>query len=265
MRPPLLIAAFVVVLCLCNLARAAGDGAGDVLQVETRPGVRVQLFTAWRPDAVATVVLYSGGRGGYGSLGEDGWPTGRNFLIRTGRMWAAHPFNVVMVGRPSDGIDLADGAVRIGDEHAGDNVAIFRAIKLRSPLPVWAVGTSMGTISAAAAAIRDREGLLAGIVLTSSVTGYRVQGAVPRQKLPAIRVPTLVVHHARDACKLCAPHEAKNIAEELTGAPVSKTVLVTAGSGESGDPCEPMHFHGYIGAEREVVDMIAAWIVQPTR
>ncbi len=106
---------------------------------------------------------------------------------------------------------------------------------------------------------------LAGVVLTSSVTGYRVQGAVPRQKLAEIRVPTLVVHHARDACKLCAPHEAKNIAEELTGAPVSKTVLVTAGSGESGDPCEPMHFHGYIGAEQDVVDMIAAWIARPAR
>jgi len=262
---PFLFPAFVFAVCLCHAAYAADRVPAGVLQVETRPGVRVPVFAAWRPDAVATVVLYSGGRGGYGSLGEDGWPAGKNFLIRTGKMWAAHPFNVVMVGRPSDGIDLADGAVRIGDEHAGDNVAIFKAIKLRSPLPIWAIGTSMGTISAAAAAIRDREGLLAGVVLTSSVTGYRVQGAVPRQKLAEIRVPTLVVHHARDACKLCAPHEAKNIAEELTGAPVSKTVLVTAGSGESGDPCEPMHFHGYIGAEQDVVDMIAAWIARPAR
>lgn len=86
MRPvtrPFLFPAFVFAVCLCHAAYAADRVPAGVLQVETRPGVRVPVFAAWRPDAVATVVLYSGGRGGYGSLGEDGWPAGKNFLIRT--------------------------------------------------------------------------------------------------------------------------------------------------------------------------------------
>lgn len=113
-------------------------------------------------------------------IAEDGWPNGGNFLIRT-KHWASHPFNVVMVGRPSDGIDLALGGVRTDDKHAADNVATFKAIKLKSPAPIWVVGTSMGTISAAAAAIRDQENLIAGVVLTSSIVAYRVSGSERRR------------------------------------------------------------------------------------
>jgi len=157
--------------------------AGQAEQIATREGVRVPIYTYWHAAAVATVVLFSGGAGGYGQIGADGWPTGGNFLIRTGRHWASYPFNIVMVGRPSDGIDLSLGAVRIGKLHAADNTAIFKAIKRKSPLPIWVVGTSMGTISAAAAAIADSESLIAGLVLTSSITAYKVPGAIPRQEL----------------------------------------------------------------------------------
>jgi pimeloyl-ACP methyl ester carboxylesterase len=237
---------------------------GEVQWVDTRPQVRVPLFTVWNPRAKATVVLFSGGAGGYGKLNPDGWPGGQNFLIRTGKQWASYPFNVVMVGRPSDGIDLQDGTVRTGELHAADNVAIFSAVKAKSPLPLWLVGTSLGTISATAAAVHDSLGQIAGMVLTSSVTGYKKPGAVPRQDLSKIRVPTLVVHHARDGCRLCAPHEAKTIPAALTNAPVKAFLLVTEGTGESGDPCDALHFHGYIGAEAWVVDQIARWIQNPT-
>jgi hypothetical protein len=247
-----------------ELAELADIGVGEVLKVDTREGVSVPLYAYWRPDAVATVLLYSGGGGGYGQIGSDGWPSSGNFLIRSGRHWATHPFNLVMVGRPSDGIDLALGGIRTGEKHAADNLAIFKAIKGRSPLPLWLVGTSMGTISVAAAAIRDNERLLAGIVLTSSITGYRIDGAVPKQDLEKIRVPTLIFHHEQDACRFCQAYEAKNIADQLTHAPRRKTLLVRGGGEPSGDPCQAFHHHGYIGMENEAVDLIAAWIRQPT-
>jgi pimeloyl-ACP methyl ester carboxylesterase len=256
------------VLLLCSfigLLHAGESKAIGVVQVETRANVRVPLFEVWNPGAVATLVLFSGGGGGYGKIGDDGWPASRNFLIRTGKYWAAHPFNIVMVGRPSDGIDLQNGAMRIGEEHAADNVAIFKAVKSKSALPIWLVGTSMGTISAAAAAIGDTDRLVAGVVLTSSVTGYRIRGAVPGQDLAKIRVPVLVVHHARDACKVCTPYEARNIVDALSNAPVKEMVLVEAGSGATGDACEALHYHGYIGAEKEVVDLIANWIEKTNR
>jgi pimeloyl-ACP methyl ester carboxylesterase len=242
-------------------APAADEATGTVVQVETR-GVTVPVFTVWKKDAAATVVLYSGGAGGYGRIGDDGWPASRNFLIRSAKLFADHPFNLVLVGRATD-VAALDGDTRIGDRHDQDNRAIFRLIKTRSAAPLWLVGTSMGTISATAAAIRDEGATIAGIVLTSSVTAYRVRGAVPTQDLARIRVPVLVMHHARDACRSCTPWEAKNIHDGLKNAPVRKFLLVEGGEGATGDPCEALHYHGYIGMERQAVDLIAQWILRP--
>jgi pimeloyl-ACP methyl ester carboxylesterase len=254
----------VFLICALGLAQAQPGRALGVEQIETRPGVHVPVFEVWQPGAVATLVLFSGGGGGYGRIGPGGWPESKNFLIRTGPLWAAQPFNLVMVGRPSDGLVLQDGAVRIGDAHAADNLAILQAIRRKSDRPIWLVGTSMGTISAAAAAIRDTEQRVAGVVLTSSVTAYRRAGAVPKQDLSRIRVPVLVLHHARDACAICVPAEASYILKGLENAPAKELVLFEGGGGESGDPCEPLHFHGFIHAEKEVVDLIAAWIQKHT-
>ena len=256
---PLLIA---LLLSTCPQAEEARIGA--VQRVATREDVSVPIYTYWQGDALATVVLFSGGAGGYGPIGEDGWPAGGNFLIRTGKHWATYPFNLVMVGRPTDGIDLSSGDVRIGEKHAADNLAIFKFIKQRSPLPIWVVGTSMGTISAAAAAIGDGEKLVSGLVLTSAIVAYKIPGAVPRQNLEKIRIPTLILHHELDDCWACRPHEARNLASALKNAPIKKAIFVNAGSGAIGNPCEPMHHHGFVGMQNEAVDLIAKWIIQPT-
>ena len=175
------VACLVIVLgglayCVSLFAQEAAPTvvAGQVEQVATREGVSVPIYTYWHAAAVATVVLFSGGAGGYGQIGADGWPTSGNFLIRTGKHWASYPFNIVMVGRPSDGIDLSLGAVRIGKLHAADNTAIFKAIKGKSPAPIWVVGTSMGTISAAAATIACPCGERAssGPARSSQLSGY---------------------------------------------------------------------------------------------
>ncbi len=244
-------------------AHASDSPAGNVVRIETRTGVTVPLYTVWRSDALATIILFSGGAGGYGPIGADGWPGSGNFLIRTGKLWAAHPFNIVMVGRPSDDIDLSDGRVRTGISHGLDNIAIIKAVKLNSAAPIWLIGTSMGTISAAAAAIADQQALVAGLVLSSSITAYKIRGAVPTQDLAGIRVPTLVVYHEHDACWACRPWEAKNIASALKNAPIKKTLMISAGTGASGDNCGAFHYHGYIGVEADVVNQIAAWIRQP--
>ena len=253
----------VVLLACYGFACGQEVGVGTSERIATRASVSVPIYAYWRRDAVATVVLYSGGAGGYGPIGADGWPAGGNFLIRTGKHWATYPFNIVMVGRPSDDIDLSLGNVRTGDRHGADNVAIFRAIKAKNAAPIWVVGTSMGTISAAAAAIRDEDRLLSGLILTSSIVAYKVEGAVPKQDLEKVRVPTLVFHHADDACWACRASEARKIESELINAPIRKTIIVSGGEGASGNPCEPGHHHGYFGMQEEAVDLIAAWIRKP--
>ncbi|CAN7677762.1 alpha/beta hydrolase [Pseudoduganella sp. LjRoot289] len=249
--------------CLAWAGGARAEvAAGGVMRVDTR-GVSVPLYAAWREDAVATVVLYSGGNGGYGQVGADGWPGSQNFLVRAARLFAAQPFNVVLVGLAPDLREL-DGRARLGDSHAQDNQAIFKAIKAKSAAPLWLVGTSMGTISVAAAAIRDgAAGDVAGIVLTSTVTAYKREGAVPTQDIGKIKVPVLVVHHQQDACGICRPWEAKTLASRLGGAPVTKTMLVDGGSEPGGDVCGALHYHGFIGMEQQAVDLIANWIRHP--
>lgn len=76
-------------------------------------------------------------------------------------------------------------------------------------------------------------------------------------------MPTLVVHHAHDACWACPPADAKRLADALRNAPIKKIMLLDGGAGASGDPCEPLHHHGYVGMQQEVVDVIAAWIIKP--
>jgi hypothetical protein len=246
-----------------SISMAAEIHQGNVVKVETRDVV-LPIYTIWKENAVATLVLYSGGGGGYGKIGDDGWPSSANFLIRSAKLFAAHPFNIVLVGRATD-VPTLDGATRVGENHDLDNQAIFRAIKLQSNAPIWLVGTSMGTISVTAAAIHDGGRNIAGIVLTSSVTAYRIKGAVPTQELSKIAIPVLVIHHEQDACKVCTPNEAKNIAEGLSHSPIKKTVLINGGTDPTGNPCEAMHYHGYIGIEKELVDLIATWVMRPSK
>jgi pimeloyl-ACP methyl ester carboxylesterase len=257
--------ALLIVIAACSfhtVSDADEIALGHTAQVESR-GVSVPIFEVWKDNAVATLVLYSGGAGGYGKIGADGWPGSRNFLIRSAKLFAAHPFNVILVGRAPD-VPTLDGLTRIGDDHDLDNQAIFRSIKARSSAPMWLVGTSMGTISVTAAAIRDAGSSIAGIVLSSSVTAYRVTGAVTTQDLAKINIPALVLHHENDACKVCPPEGAKSIFGSLKNSPIKRLVFVSGGEGASGDPCEALHHHGYIGIEKEVVDVIAAWVTHPS-
>lgn len=254
--------AFLLTFGVMPLSKADEAPTGRLERIETR-GAVLPIYEVWNKNAVATVVLYSGSGGGFGKLGTDGWPGSPNFLIRSAKLFAAHPLNVVLVGRATDVSNL-DGPTRIGDDHDLDNQAIFRAIKVKSSAPMWLVGTSMGTISVTAAATRDSGSNIAGIVLTSSVTGTRVKGAVLTQDLTKIKVPVLVLHHELDACRICTPEAAKKIAGELTNSPIKKTLLVTGGEGASGDPCEALHYHGFIGMEKEAVDLIANWVMHPS-
>jgi hypothetical protein len=107
-------------------------------------------------------------------------------------------------------------------------------IKRTSQRLIWVVGTSMGTISAAAAAIHDSENFVSGVVLTSSIVAYKFPGAVPKQNLDKVRMPTLVLHHEDDACWACRPYEIKAICIlrwESSQSPVLEFVLFCAKRG----------------------------------
>jgi len=173
----------------------------------------------------------------------------------------AQGYNVAIFGKPSDTPDLGYQE-RISDAHMTDIRAVLRAVKQKSTLPVWLVGTSRGTVSATAAAIRLQSDI-AGLVLTSSIVAWDKPGAVPRQDLAAIHVPVLVLHHAKDQCRQTLPRDVGYILKGLTAAPMKKQWMVEGGADPTGDACEAFHWHGFIGMEAEAVRLITGWMDQP--
>jgi len=240
-----------------------GSVPGKVIRVATaRTDVTLPVFWMAHEGATVTVMLMPGGGGGFGHY-SDGQLDSGNFLVRTRGYFYGQGFNVAVVGRASDQESLGY-AYRAGAEHVGDLKKVVEALKQLSPQPVWMIGTSRGTVSTTAAAIAFGNEQLAGIVLTSSVTNRKKQGAVPSQNLSAIRIPVLVMHHENDACPVCRPYEAKSIVSGLDNSPFKKLIMETGGGNPTGNPCAGQHFHGFIGMEKEAVEHIATWIKKPT-
>ena len=246
---------------ILSCASAAAAAADRLVFADTRPGIRVGYWLMERPGATATVMLLPGGEGGIGVVkGEP--PRSKNFLVRTRDMFADAGFNVAVVGKPSDQEDLTV-AFRASAEHVEDLRVIAERLRSQLGKPVWLVGTSRGTVSAAAAGAKLDPPAIAGLVLTSSVTYTRAGVATPNLPLMDVRVPVLVMHHKRDACRDCDPREAHFITDRLTGVPVKKLLLVDGGGDPSGPACEPMHYHGFIGMEAEAVKLIAEFVKSP--
>lgn len=234
---------------------------GTLFKVATRDGVTTTLFWDAAPNAKATVFLFPGGGGGFGKV-EDGKAMGNNFLVRSEPYFLANGFNVAIFGRPSDSEEL-DYPDRISDAHMTDVRKVLEFVKTKSDAPVWVVGTSRGTISATATAIKLQNSIV-GLVLTSSVVNYKKVGAIPKQDLAAINIPVLVLHHSKDECVLCRPYEVPAILRGLTNAPMKKEIMVDGGANPSGDVCAALHWHGFIGMEQEAVALISKWINVPT-
>ena len=250
-------------LALLLLLAATTVQADDrLVSLETRPGVKVSYWWMERPDAKATLVLLPGGEGTLGY--RDGAPHSQNFLVRTRDEFAGAGYNVAIVGPPSDHRDL-DARFRSTPDYVADLRAVVMKLA-QAGKPVWLVGTSLGSISAAAAASTEPPLPLAGIVLTSSVTSTsrNTAFAVPMLDLSRIRVPVLVMHHKDDACAVCEPGQAHRIVDALTNAPVKKLLLVSGGDMfPTGNPCEALHHHGYIGMEKQAAAYVTGWIANP--
>jgi hypothetical protein len=235
--------------------------AGQLQRIASaRPDAQIPVFFSATPNAMATFILLPGGAGGIGSIGAEGWPDGSNFLVRSGQLFAAQGFNIAVMARPSDMTDM-DYPFRISAAHIDDIRKVVQQAQVRWNVPVWLVGTSRGTVSGTAAVIAMRdEGLIAGLVLTASITTERVTGSVPGQALDNIAIPVLVVHHTRDACNLCSPSLAKTIEPKLRASPAHTTLMLDGGQNPSGDPCAALHYHGFIGMEAQAVQQIADWV-----
>jgi len=249
-----------ICLAFCLLLVYLPAQATDrLIQLSSRPEVSVSYWWMPQKNATATVLLFSGGTGGIGF--REGVPQSQNFLIRSRDEFAKAGFNVALMGNPRDMPKMLP-AFRQSLEHLLDVRSVVQDIRQRSDVPVWLVGTSQGTISAAAAGI-SLGAAIEGVVLTASLTGQQPGGSVSELPLEQLRVPVLVHQHAKDSCKLTPPYLAERLVGQLNAARVKKYMLVSGGSNPTGDPCQALHYHGYIGMEAEAVEQISSWIKSP--
>lgn len=254
-----IVAALLFALCL------ASAGAAEVVDLPTRPGVTERMLVLPSAQATATVLLLTGGPGHVNIRNDAVIPRNDNFLVRSRERFLAQGFNVLVLDAASDrpAPVYLGNAFRDSAEHMLDLGAAVQWAHEKFGKPVFLVGTSRGTQSAAhAGEVLTGPAAPQGIVLTSTILARSPRGgegrAVPEMDLAAISEPVLVVHHAEDPCPVCAPSRLPALMKKF--APGRAELKTYTGGENQGDPCEPWSHHGYNGIEDIVVRDIAEWI-----
>lgn len=260
------------VLCAATPAWAQKVPGQTIIDLPTRSGVTVRYLALTPGRPKAAVLLFTGGAG-VAKIPDDpgpGYAKNGNFLVRSRELFRAHDLFVAVIDVPSDHRD-GYGTFRATADHAEDVAAVIANMRQRAPgVPVWLIGTSKGTISAANVAVRLPKGKGAdGLVLTSTITrpagrnsGPGGQQTVFDFDLDSVTIPTLIVGHRADACFVTPFADAESLRGKFTKAPRTGLLGFSGGSTPESSDCEALAAHGYFGIEREVVDAIADWILK---
>jgi pimeloyl-ACP methyl ester carboxylesterase len=227
--------------------------------VPSRENVTVPVWLVVPPQPVAAVILFAGGGGNIG-VSPGGIERGNNFLVRTRGLFADAGFVAAVVDVPSDRHALH--GFRTSARHAEDIAAVIAFLRREYSVPVWLVGTSRGTISAANGAARISPGGPDGIVLSSTVSLPSNAGddSVRDVRLKDITVPVLFLHHEDDGCYVTPAHEIKRVARKLKKSAKVERLDFSGGRNEDTNECKAKTYHGFLGIENQVVGAIASWI-----
>src|SRR5262245_12748507 len=199
-----------------NRARVPGSGVGPVFvrYILIDPGNADPVRDGFVPlERVALLALYIGGDGTL-NLGAGQVNTGSpNTLARNRYHLAAEGYVVAVIDAANDFNASAAGLSgrRLGPQHLADLRAVMADLRARYPgLPVWGVGHSRGTRSAAVTAL-SVEPPADGLVLLSSLTG---DPANPTEDLSQLDIesvggPALIVSHLADQCAFTNPEDSR--------------------------------------------------------
>jgi len=258
---------FLFLFIFCGQAYALDE---SVVSIKSRPGVE-QKFILIKPNKpTAAVILFAGGHGALRLSSLLGITTiewgSNNFLVRTRESFARHGFMVAVIDAPSDR-EKMKATWRMSEGHAKDVLAVIRRLKSKADIPIWVVGTSMGTFSASNAAIRLGKNI-DGLVLTSTITRSRKRwkiydthpNGVIDMSLVAITVPTLIVSHRNDKCHLTPASDAARLRDGFKNARKVEVRLFEGGDPPISGSCKALSAHGFFGIEEKVIDSIAQFI-----
>lgn len=221
-------------------------------------GAQQPFWLIERDKAVASVILFSGGKGIL-KIDADGIGKKNNFLVRSRDMFAEYGFNVAIIDVPRDKENLL--WFRTTADHAQDVQAVIDFLRQKYKKPVWLIGTSRGTLSAANAAARlHKPNGPDGLVLTASVVSGNYRQTLYDVELDAIKAPTLFVHNRSDECIACPFELVDDVMDEVSNSTEKSLQVVEGGRSERNNPCKALTPYGFLGLEDKVVKDLVGWI-----
>jgi len=257
-----MILAFLAAFALINSPQSNASITERVVDIPTRTGVTQRFVLITPENPVAAVILFAGGHGGLQITSKGSFKWGESiFVVRSRKQFAENGLMVAVIDAPSDRqAPPYLGRFRQTPEHVADVKALIAWLKQQNNIPVWLVGTSRGTQSAAYVATQLVDvGGPDGLVITSTMLTDNKGRPVPDMSLGKLKIPVLVVHHEQDGCKHCKFSDMPRLIDKLTTTQ-RKQLITFRGGNNRGDPCKPFAYHGFNGIERDVVRKIAEWI-----
>ena len=256
-----------LIVCALGCSSSPSDAQQEIVTLSTRPGVTQSYFLTSFPRNLQGVALLFPGSGGLIQLrSENGKPRFNqgNFLVRSRSEFIKHGIVAAILDAPSDqqaGWGMGD-EFRLGADHFTDISAVAADLRKRfADVPLFLVGTSRGTISAAALAGRFLDGI-AGTVLTSTMFRQASKNSkepgpgLSRFDFATVKGPLLFVHHVSDQCGSTPYGEAARLAERYP------LITVFGGPSPQSGPCEAFSQHGFLGKEAETVEEIINWMLK---
>ncbi len=238
--------------------------------IASRGATQKIVLTKPSSAPTASVILMAGGHGKLDvskSSGKVrfGWG-GKNNLVRTREMYADQGFLVATMDSPTDRGKM-NAIWRMSEAHVEDIGAVTKYLKQMANVPVWVIGTSKGSFSAANAGISLKESIN-GIVLTSSITksksGWKIYDDYPNgianMNLANVTVPVLIVSHEDDQCALTPASDISMLASQFTASVKVEKSIISGGDAPKSGPCKALSAHGFLGVEADVVKKIASFI-----
>jgi pimeloyl-ACP methyl ester carboxylesterase len=249
-------AAWCLTVLLATLSAAAPAEARD-RTIPTRPGITVDVRVEVPLGAPALILLFEGG-GGILAPGSMG------FAHRAHRHFLRNGIGSALVGAPIDASGLNGGMspwFRESPSHFSDIDSVIDALRRTYDLPIWILGVSNGSRSAAAYAMRHGK-RIDGVVLVSSSTRPPSGDPIHAQpEITDVSVPLLAIAHKDDACMGSPPGDAARIAQAAVASPQAAALLFSGGLNSGPEPCGNETHHTLFGIEDQVVAAIAGFIV----
>ena len=236
----------------------------EIVNLKTRDDVTMRVLLLSPKEAKASMILFAGGHGGLRIFPNGSLQWGENnFLIRTKSLFAELGVNVAIVDAPSDRLRSPFlSGFRNSEEHFKDIKALTILLKNKYSVPIWLVGTSRGTESAASVGIKlQDESEVKGIVLTSSILIGQDGNPIPEMPLNQYKKPVLIVHHEKDECIVTKFSDLNKLSSILNSNNRNEVVIYSEGI-TRGDACQAMSHHGFNGIEQQVVSKIVDWAIK---